>query len=313
MRGSPESLPRPTLNLMRLRTITVVAVLVMAVTAGSANASQLIDRNAIGIRLQVNARGQALLTYRARGKVWHVLAWGARNAVPPTVTRSQVKFRLDYSGGWGTYRRDIWKTFRNTCRPYTGPALAWFVAGCTARDGSYWALQAWQRGLPDYGLAPTAQQGAWELRLSHWSTPLPVLTIGLDWAYRRYDHLFGSLTYVGLPVFGFHSTSRGVTLDRFGRNVYVDTLDSAYGAGWRRENSFLTHRGRGTFCYGFYPHGVRPPGAGKRYRATVIGPGVTPDVAWQGAALGPYNGDLDRQLAGTQEALVGADPLCRPV
>ena len=298
---------------MRLRTITLVAVLAAAVLAGTANASQLIDRNAKGVKLQVNARGQALLTYRARGKVWHVIAWGARNAVPPTAGRSQVKFRLDYSGGWGTYRTDTWKTFRDTCRPYAGPALAWFVAGCTAPDGSHWALQAWQRGLPDYGLTPTAQQAAWELRLSHWSTPLPVLTIGLDWAYRRYDHLFGSLTYGGLPVFGFHSTSTGVTLDRFGRNVYVDTLDSAYGAGWRRENSFLTHRGRGTFCYGFYPHGVRPPGTGKRYRATVIGPGVTPDVTWEAAAPGLYNRDLDRQLAGAQQALVGSDPLCRPV
>ena len=140
-----------------------------------------------------------------------------------------------------------------------------------------------------------------------------MLTIGLDWAYRRYDHLFGSFTYLGQPVYGFHSTRTGVTLDRFGRNVYVDTLDSAYGTGWRRENSFLTHRGRGTFCYGFYPHGLRPPGTGTRYRATVIGPGATPDVAWEGAALGPYNGDLDRQLAGVQAAIVGSDPLCRPV
>jgi hypothetical protein len=299
---------------MRLRAFTFFAVVAASITAaGSANASQLIDRNARSVRLQVNARGQALLTYHARGKVWHVLAWGAQNARPPDVVRPQVKFRLDYSGGWGTYRKDTWKTFRNTCTPYTGPALAWFVTGCTASDGSFWALQAWQRGLPDYGLAPTPQQAAFELRLSHWSTPLPVLTIGLDWAYRRYDHLFGSLFYNGLPVFGFHSTSAGATLDRFGRNVYVDTLDSAYGSGWRRENSFLTHRGRGTFCYGFYPHGVRPPGTGTRYRATVIGPGVTPDVTWEGAAPGPYNSDLDRQLAGVQLTLVGSDPLCHPV
>ena len=132
-------------------------------------------------------------------------------------------------------------------------------------------------------------------------------------AYRRYDHLFGSLTYGGLPVFGFQSTSRGATLDAFGRNIYVDPLDSVYGGGRRCENSFLTHRGRGTFCYGFYPHGSRPPGTGTRYRATVIGPGVTPDVTWEGAAPGPYNHDLQQQLAGTQLTLVGSDPLCRPV
>ena len=63
---------------MRLRGITLVTVLVVALSATSANASQLVDRNAKGVRLQVNAHGQGLLTYRARGKLWHVLAWGAQ-------------------------------------------------------------------------------------------------------------------------------------------------------------------------------------------------------------------------------------------
>ena len=52
------------------------------------------------------------------------------------------------------------------CLPYDGPALAWEVAACKAPDGSYWALQAWQRGLPDLGVTATAAQSAWELRLS---------------------------------------------------------------------------------------------------------------------------------------------------
>ena len=34
-------------------------------------------------------------------------------------------------------------------------ALAWFVTACQAADGSYWALQSWQRALPDYGVTPT--------------------------------------------------------------------------------------------------------------------------------------------------------------
>jgi hypothetical protein len=28
----------------------------------------------------------------------------------------------------------------------------------------------------------------------------------------------------------------------------------AYGRGWRRENSFVTTKGTGVFCYGFYRH-----------------------------------------------------------
>jgi hypothetical protein len=289
------------------------ALLLAAAAPASGHASQLIDRNATDVRLEVNRAGQALVSYRVGVKTRHVLAWNGVNAVPPASGRPQVKLRLDYSGGWGAYRKPVWKTFVNACQPYTGPPLVWFLTACTAPDGSYWALQSWQRALPNYGLTAGPRSSVWELRLSHWTGPLPVLDIHLDWAYRRYDHLFGSLTYMGQPVYGFRSTSTGAPLDRFGRNIYVDTLDSAYGPGWRRENSFLAHIGTGTFCYGFYPHGVRPAGKGTRYRATAIGPGVTPDVMWESSALGPYDAALDRQLADVLRATVGGDRLCHPV
>src|SRR5581483_9235870 len=44
------------------------------------------------------------------------------------------------------------KTF--TCSRYTGPKLAFQVAACDAPDGSFWALQQWQKALPDYGVEP---------------------------------------------------------------------------------------------------------------------------------------------------------------
>ena len=78
-------------------------------------ASTLIDRDATGVTLKVDDTGRALISYRARGKRWNVLAWGAVNALAPTTARTQVDFRLDYSGGWGSSRRDVWKTFRDTC------------------------------------------------------------------------------------------------------------------------------------------------------------------------------------------------------
>ena len=114
--------------------------------------------------------------------------------------------------------------------------------------------------LPNYGLTPTPKQAVWELRLSHWTGDLPALTVNTNWAYRKFDHLFGTFLYDGAPVHGFRSTAGGNPLDSFGRNLYVDTFNSAYGAGWKRENSFLMHKGTGTFCYGFYPHGNRPVG-----------------------------------------------------
>lgn len=298
---------------MRARHLVLLAAFASLLVPAGAPASALVDRDARGVKLQVNAGGQALLSYEARGKKWNVLAWGAVNAIAPTPGKRQVEFKLDYSGGWGTYRKDVWKSFRDTCGPYTGPPLAWLVTACTAGDGSHWAVQSWQRALPNYGLRPTPRQAVWELRLSHWTGPLPELTVRLNWAYRKFDHIFGSFTYNGSPVHGFQSTSVGEPLDTFGRNLYVDTFNSAYGAGWKRENSFLTHKGTGTFCYGFYPHGTRPAGKGERYRATIIGPGVTPDVMWQGEPLGSYNQALDLELHEQQRSLYRSDALCKPV
>jgi hypothetical protein len=268
---------------------------VMAALASSASASQLVDRNASAIKLEVNSKGEALISYKAQGKQKHVLAWGALNAIAPTKSRPQLAFKLDYAGGWGKYHSDYWKTFKNSCGAYDGPKLAWFVTGCTAPDGSYWALQAWQRMLPNYGAKATAAQSVWELRLSHWTGDLPVLTINTDWAWHQWDHLYGTLTYKGQPVFGYKATPGGNPLDTFGRNIYVDTFDSAYGTGWMRENSFLTHTNTGAFCYSVNPHGSHPAGKGAEYRATVEGPGVTPDVMWQGASPGAYDKAADAE------------------
>ena len=131
------------------------------------------------------------------------------------------------------------------------------VAGCTAFDGSHWVLQKWPRLLPPFGLRPTAQQRATELHLAHWAGDLPEFVVKVDWVYKRFDHLYGWLTYKNKGVYGFKATKYGSPLDTWGRNVMVDTYNSRYGRGWKRENGFLTHRGSGAFCYGFYPHGNR--------------------------------------------------------
>jgi hypothetical protein len=278
--------------------------------APAATASELIDRNASGIKLAVSNDGKALVTYRAQGKLHRVLAWGAVNAIAPTASRAQVKFKLDYSGGFGTFRRPVWKTFGNACRGYDGPKLHWLVASCRAPDGSYWALQSWQRMLPNYGLTPTPKQAVQELRLSHWKGEPAVLEVTTNWAYRSFDHIFGRFSYLGKPVYRFRSTSVGVPLDSFGRNLYVDTFNSAYGRGWKRENSFLMQKGSGAFCYGFFSHGKRPIGKGERYRATIIGPGATPDIFWESKAPGTYTLELD-SVANAAIRALGADA-CKP-
>jgi hypothetical protein len=299
---------------LHFRLLVVALAAASLALPGAAFGSEVIDRNASNIQLKVSRNGkQALLLYRARGRQQHVLAWGAKNAIAPTRARKQLKFKLDYSGGWSTYRKNVWKTFTNHCRPYDGPTIQWVEYACKASDGSYWAVQKWQRQLPNFGLNPNYNQAVWELRLSHWSGPLPQFVVKLNWARwgptRVYDHLFGYLRYRGKPVYGFRSTPAGVPLDTFGRNIYLDTFNSKYGRGWKRENSFLTHKGNGVFCYGFYPHGSRPEGSGERYRATVIGPGVTPDMFWQEDAPGPFDEAID--AAANEELNALGDPLCR--
>src|SRR5262245_58414819 len=110
---------------MRPRHLAVVAVFAILGFPAGAGASTLLDRNAQGVTLKVDAKGRALVSYKARGRRWNVLAWGAVNAVAPKAASRQVDFKLDYSGGWGTYRKDVWKTLKNTCGPYRGPALPW--------------------------------------------------------------------------------------------------------------------------------------------------------------------------------------------
>ena len=276
----------------------------VAASAGSARASQLIDRNARDVTLRPNASGEALLSYVAAGRRRRVIAWAAIGARTPGEGRAQVAFRLDYSG-----RHDR-GAFHGGCGPYTGPPLVDAVVACTAPDGTYWAVQQWQRELPDYGVEPTPAQSVRELRLSHWRGPLAQLAVATDWSWHRFDHLYGTLTYLGHPAFGFRSTSRGAPLDGFGRNVYIDTYDSAYGSGWRRENSALTHTSTGAFCYSFNPHGEHPAGTGTRYRLTVIGPGVTPDVSWEGPSPGPYDRAADARANAAIAAL--HDRLCLP-
>ena len=228
----------------------------------------------------------------------------------PDVTKYSQAIQKDYAAIQKLHNQSNKLGSSFSCPKYTGPQLAWMVAACTAPDGSYWAVQSWQRLLPDYGVTPTPTQAAWEVHLSHWTGPLPVLTVDTDWAWHQWDHLFGSYTYGDSGVFGFKSTSVGAPLDSFGRNLYVDTFDSKYGTGWVRENSFLTHTNTGVFCYSFNPHGAHPAGNGLKYRATILGPGVAPDVMWEGTPPGPYDKALDT-TANAQIASLN-DNQCQP-
>ncbi len=216
-----------------------------------------------------------------------MLYWGGRNG--------SLRFRgHDRSGGW-KYRKTHWKRFVDVCGDYTGPDLVYLVSACTAPDGSHWALQEWMRETPNYG----GVSGPRELRLSHFTGQPATLWISTDWSWNgRYLHMWGTYTYQGKPVMAFDYTPTGYVLDRKGRNIAVDSWNSDYGPGWRRVNAFLAHQPSGQFCYGFSPKVEGRPETGRSteewYRATVVGPGVSPDIQqYFRGQLGGYNQQID--------------------
>jgi hypothetical protein len=279
-----------------VRGVLAAAALVCALVLPAASqASFIVDRNATGATLRITGQ-TAIVNWTSRGTRRSVVLAGAANARPPSQSVPQVSFHAAYRYG---------AQAGGSCRPYTGPALPFLVTACDAPDGSHWALQSWQRLQPNYG----GRNADSELHASHWTGDLPKIEVWLDWSYDgRFQHLFGRYTYEGQPVHGFRSTGVGSPLDPYGRNLYLDTLDSRYGAGWRRENSFLAHKPTGVFCYGFYLHGGAP-GTGSAYRLTAQGPGVTPIVSWSGQALPEYDAALEQQMNDLQRSL--GDRLCR--
>jgi len=120
----------------------------------------------------------------------------------------------------------------------------------------------------------------------------PLLTGAMRWskyywgsrkksATHHFPLLFGSFTCTRLGIFG-PGDHVGNPTNNYGRNVYIDTVDSDYGEGWRRVMGVLTQKPWGTFCYEFGPKGGSGGKTGisrsGEYQLTVIGPGLTPVV-----------------------------------
>jgi hypothetical protein len=282
-----------------LRTSAVLVAAAALALPAVAAASVRIGVNTSDATIVADNKGRALVIFRSGGQLHRVLAWGAINARAPSSAIPQVTFKLDNRGG----------NLKNTCARVR-LNLPWLEFACRAGDGSYWALQSWQRLLPNNGARPSPAQAAWELRLSHWTGPIASLDVHFGWSFGRFHQIFGRYTYAGKGVYGFR-VRNGVPLDGYGRNIYVDALDSDVGKGWKRVNSFLAHGPIGAFCYGFFPHGGHL-GVGRTMRATAIGPGVAPDVMWEGSVAGAYSKAADQAADATERKLLAGDKLCRP-
>jgi len=195
------------------------------------------------------------------------------------------------------------------------------IAACKAPNGTYWTIQAWQRRLPLLGFDPWLPEHTnVELHVAHWSGPPAVLEVYPNWTYGgAWQGVFGRYTYLGVPVFGFGANAKGVPKDRYGRNLYIDTFNSPYGPGWRREAGILTHKGTGTFCHSFVPQrpfagypsqDLRPAAPGERYRVKVGGPGVTPVVQAEIQGLTDADRSRDPELDSVFDRVMTGDRLC---
>jgi hypothetical protein len=267
--------------------ITYIAFVAFLLAAPAASASNIVDRNVKNVHLKVNSKGVALVTYKAKGIQRHVIYWGAQGDSRPF-------FSYDRSGGAVSKKVANWTKLKNVCGPYTGPPLQAVVAACTMKDGSHWALQNWTRVKKNHG----GTTGKKELHVSHWKGALPVLTVKSDWSYpQHFRHIYGTYTYHGRPVQPGRYDRAGRVLDGKGRNLAIDSFDSNLGRGWHRVDMFLAHKPRGQWCYTFIWQGHRQ-GVSRvnRYRASVAGPGVAPDLVNQPFTMvaDPFNPVIDR-------------------
>ena len=316
---------RPKENVLS-RGIVIIACAVALWLPGGAAGAIFGDANVRNPTLKVNGQGVALVEYTTTaGLRRHVLVWGAIDGIahqtePPSM---QARFRIDYSSGWKSRRNPgYWRAFQNRCGRYDGPALPFFVTACKAPDGSYWALQAWQRNLPMRGFEPwTDRQKAVELHISHWRGELPELQLYNHWTYGGgVQGIFGRLLYRGQPVYGTRTTSPTVR-DEWARNVSIDTFNSDYGPGWRPDTAIATHVRNGGFCYSFvhqippsgYPSG-KPPGngLGEQHRVSAIGPGVTPIVQATVPRLDAFDAEAQREATRRFDEILGGDRHCAP-
>jgi hypothetical protein len=154
----------------------------------------------------------------------------------------------------GTRRYGAHLKGRDVSFPTTAESIPIALAVRQTPNGSFWALQAWRR-IPNEGV---------ELRFSRWKGAPTLLTLSAVCCKWRSENVVGQATFHGRPIFGYRATRTGVPLDKFGRNVYLDTYR---GGGWRRMMGILTHRPTGRFSLW-----IRPYWQGTAYRGTIIGP-----------------------------------------
>jgi hypothetical protein len=214
-----------------MRQVIVVLIAAAVIVPAPAGASIMVASWAQNPALKVGAGGAAEVDWTSGG---------ARHSV--------VIYRN------GARRYGIHLQGRDVSFPTTSVSIPMALAVRQTPNGSYWALQAWHR-IPSEGV---------ELRFSRWKGAPTLLTLNTVCCKWRSENVVGQATFHGRAIYGYHATRTGVPLDKYGRNVYLDTFR---GGKWRRMMGILTHRPTGRFSLW-----IRPYWRGTAYRGTIIGP-----------------------------------------
>ena len=204
-----------------------------------AEGSIKIAGNVSSASLRVNSRGVATVVYVQRGR--------ARSAV--VYRNGTIRYRKSAPG------RDI-------SSPTSAVSIPMAVAVRQTPLGKFFALQAWRR----------LRWGPVELRFSRWSGAPTLLTLRTVCCKWRSEVVRGQATFHGRPMIGYAFTRSGVPLDRFGRNVYLDSFRRGR---WVRMMGIVPRRPAAIFNLW-----IRPHWRGQAYRGRIMGPN------W-GRTLGP--------------------------
>ena len=126
------------------------------------------------------------------------------------------------------------------------------------------------------------------------------------------------MTFGGVPVHGFATTASGAPTDSYGRSLYIDTFGSAYGPGGsgRHRSCFASRAARSVTRSGRRTTSRSPtvprdrPGTDAKYRISVVGPGVTPDVTAETRDLGAYDPQVEKQQDVLFTRVIAGDKFC---
>ena len=202
---------------------------------------------------------------------------------------------------------------RFTCPTYDGPALADLVAACKAPDGSYWAVQSWDRDLPDYGVdtdgGPVAD-GDPPLPLDgRAARPHRPRRLGLRRPVEPpLGHLHlqrhGRLRLPARPRRASRSTASGAT-----STSTPTTPPTGRAGGGRTASSRTSPAAPGATASTRTAPTRRAPD--RSTALTILGPGVTPDVSVTVPAPGRLR-QRPRRRPTTRRSKALNDPKCQP-